>query len=156
MMKKILVALFAVVVSTSFAASVFATAPDASINKETGNSAPEFKSLVRSYRLLGQMVKGEKNENLGRISQILLDPQSGQAIYVLVTSGGVLNIAVQKRLVPWDALQIDPETYSVSLAMTRDRYQHAPTGTVVSSPQQAEEIFRYYGVAPRWQEGAAP
>jgi len=155
-MKKMLVAISAALLSLSLAAVVPAATPEAPAQGETGKPVHEFKSLVRSYRLLGKVVKGAKKENLGRITQILLDPKTGQAVYVLVTSGGVLDIAEQKRLVPWEALQIDPKTYAVSLALTARQFNQAPTGTVVSTRQQAEEIYRYYGVATPWEQKSAP
>lgn len=145
-MKKMLVATSVALISMGFAGSASVTALAAPAEQGAGQPAPQLKMLFRSDRLLGQIVRGAENENLGEVSQILLDPESGQPVYVIVTSGGAFDIAEEKRLVPWEALRIDPETYAVSMGLTEHQFKQAPQGTVISTRRQAEEIDRAYGV----------
>lgn len=147
-MKKVLVVISVALMSLSFSTAALAKSQTGPIAREKPGVTMAMKPLVRSYRLIGQVVKGADNENLGRITQILLDPDSGQAVYVIVTSGGVLNIGSQRRLVPWQALHIQLQNYAVSIELTARQFSLAPRGTVVNSRQQAEKIHRYYGVAP--------
>jgi hypothetical protein len=53
-------------------------------------------------------------------------------------------------------LQVNPETYEVSMPLTEAQFGQAPKGAVISSQSQAEEIYRYYGVSPRWQQDNPP
>jgi hypothetical protein len=155
-MKKMFVVISAVLIGMASATGVSATMLDAPGERKEGTPTPEFQALVRSYRVLGQIVKGSDDRDLGRITQILLDPESGQAVYVIMTSGGVLGIAQEDRLVPWQALRVDSETYDVTMALSERQFKQAPKRTIISSESEAEEIHRYFGVAPRWpQEGGA-
>lgn len=155
-MKKMLAALLAGLIGMGAAASIAAQSLDTPGESKEGAPSPESQALVRSYKVLGKVVKGSDDEELGRITQILLDPESGQAVYVVITSEGVPGVAREERLVPWQALQVNSETFDVRLAMTGSRFEQGSRWAVISSERQAEEINRFYGVAPRWQhEGAA-
>mgnify|MGYP001110639058 CR=1 FL=1 len=149
-MRKTCVAFSVLTISVTGAAGALAYDPDLGAPVEQ-QPTQQFESLVQSYNILGKDLKGAEGEDLGKITQILIEPESGQAAYVLVTTGGLLEIGEAERLVPWSALQVGPDN-TVSIDLTANQFEQAPVGATVASPQDAEKIHRYYGVSPYWQQ----
>ena len=107
---------------------------------------------VRSVRhLLGITVNGPRGERLGQVSQVLLDVARGDVAYVVVTPepGTAQN---QARIIPWRAISTNPRTADLTAHINAARFAEAPAATGTLNRQRAEEIHRFYGVAPYWEE----
>ena len=94
-------------------------------------------------------INDQQGMNIGQIDQVLVDVQRGQIGYVLVTSEGA-----QKRVIPWNALQADPQQQTLTLQISADRFEQAPTGDaqMVQDMEQARQIHQFYGVSPYWED----
>jgi sporulation protein YlmC with PRC-barrel domain len=108
-------------------------------------------NVMSSDDLIGTSVMGLQDEEIGSISDILIDVETGQAAFAVVSANGVLGIGADQYLVPWAALEMGPEAEDVRLAISSDRLQQAPTGETVADRQEAEQIHQFYGVAPYWE-----
>ncbi len=65
--------------------------------------APGSQTLAASSeKLLGKNVYGKDNEKIGAVEDIILDPQSGQATHIIVSSGGFLGIGEKKVALDYD------------------------------------------------------
>src|SRR5205823_14011670 len=57
-------------------------------------------------RLIGLKVEDIDGERLGRVNNLVLDMQSGQPRYAIISSGGLLGIRAKHRVVPASILSI--------------------------------------------------
>jgi hypothetical protein len=67
-------------------------------------------SCVRSaLAIVGDEVCNEADETLGRISDIMLDLDSGAIRYAVLSTGGFDGMGDRFVAIPWSALRPDPE-----------------------------------------------
>ena len=57
--------------------------------------------------LMSEDVCNRQDEDLGDIKEIMLDMQTGQIAYAVVSFGGILGMGNKLFAVPWQALQLD-------------------------------------------------
>ena len=80
----------------------------------------------RASKLIGLNVYNDKNESVGEINELLLDP-SGKVASVVIGVGGFLGIGERDILVPMDKLKFVNEP--VRRAETTTRTETTPRGT---------------------------
>lgn len=97
-------------------------------------------------------IQDQQGQKLGQVSQVLVDVQRGQIGYVVVTS---LQQPTQKYVIPWNALQPNPQQQTLTLPMSAQRFQQAPTGDaqMVRDMNVARQINQFYGVVPYYEIG---
>jgi sporulation protein YlmC with PRC-barrel domain len=59
---------------------------------------------VRSSDLVGLRVDGQNNRRLGKIEDLVIDPDSGKIRYAVLSFGGFLGMGDKLFAVPWGAL----------------------------------------------------
>jgi sporulation protein YlmC with PRC-barrel domain len=62
--------------------------------------------IVRSRDLVGLKVYNKQDENLGKIEDLVLDPNSGKIQYAVLSSGGFVGMGTKYFAVPWTVLQL--------------------------------------------------
>ncbi|MDA8163584.1 MAG: PRC-barrel domain-containing protein [Desulfobacteraceae bacterium] len=117
-------------------------------------SAQQEQAVKSTNKLIGKAVKGSQGQDIGNVSDIMIDTQTGQVAYALVSAGGVLGMGENQYIVPWNALHTDPTTDTLTLNMSAEQLKNAPKGQTVANREQARKIFQFYGVAPYWEQGA--
>jgi len=122
-----------------------AVRPEADRPVETPRE-PSTRGLERATQILGSRVFIDNNFGVGRVEDILLNPD-GDADYLVV-----LN---QDRyvLVPWNAARVDYPNRTVSVQITRQRFEEVPTFTRndwpnFSDTRYFQRIQTYYPAAP--------
>lgn len=147
-MKKIML-LFVVMafIAFGYAAGVYAAAMDKSID-------PGDVSVW-----VGQGVKNFQGEDLGRISDFVLD-EGGEISFVIISRGGFMGIGEKKVAVPFDALLFDESKDHAVLDATKEQFANAPAigeNENLNDPAFAEEMHRYFGERPHWtDQGTEP
>ena len=104
-------------------------APQAS-PQVTPKATPEITVLNKHEveGILGREVRSATNENMGRIVDVLVDP-NGQVRAAIIDFGGFLGVGSRKIAVDWGALHFPPPGKPdafVSLELTRDQVKAAP------------------------------
>jgi hypothetical protein len=92
-----------------------------------------------------------QNEDLGKISDCLVDPDSGRLIY------GILAHSGKRYAIPWSALSLTSDMKRFQVDVTKEQLKNAPTlsGDTwpnVSDERWATEVHRFYHVQPYWTE----
>jgi sporulation protein YlmC with PRC-barrel domain len=155
-MKKIMMTASAFIFSMALTTGVMAAGEyggSAGTGAATTGAAQQQQFNVKSTDdLVGMSVMGQQDEEIGSISDILVDTQSGQVAFAIVSAGGVLGVGGDQYIVPWTALQIAPEAEDARINISSDRLQEAPTGDSVADRQEAEQIHQFYGVSPYWED----
>lgn len=122
------------------------------------------KNLMLVDHLIGTNVMNQKNEQVGEIDKVLVDPQQGKIGYVIVSGGGVLGVGDEKYIVPFNALQKqmsdeqilegDRKEHKITFTVNQDKLKAVPKGDIETALTQEEmnEINEFYGVAPFWED----
>jgi sporulation protein YlmC with PRC-barrel domain len=91
--------------------------------------------VVRGKDLMGLNVYGDKDEKLGDIQDLVIDPVQGKIRYAVVTFGGFLGMGDKYFAVPWSDIQFVSKGTTSSgtikedhciLAISKDELKNAP------------------------------
>jgi hypothetical protein len=116
-------------------------------------------SLMGADTLIGDSVVNGSEESLGDIKEIMLDMQTGQVAYAVLSFGGFLGIGEKLFAVPWGALHLDTVNERFVLNVDKARLQNAPgfdpgAWPDMSDVNWARQIHTFYGTNP--QQSTAP
>jgi len=75
--------------------------------------------------LIGDTIINPAGEKLGDLKDIVFDTASGQIVYAVMASGGVLGVGEKLFAVPWNALRIQGHNDSLVLDADPDRLKSA-------------------------------
>ncbi|TWT85649.1 PRC-barrel domain protein [Posidoniimonas polymericola] len=114
---------------------------------------------VRASSLIGKAIENPAEENVGEVSDIVLDARTGKIQYVAVTYGGFLGMGNKMFAVPYQAFKVtpdpddanDPNDYVLVLDVTQEKLEgaegfdedHWPSAT---DPQFTRQMNERYGV----------
>lgn len=84
------------------------------------------KNLIRSFEIKGVRVKNMKDENLGEITEIMINKKQGKIDYVVVSFGGFLGIGDKFFAIPWPVLTYHPENDSFRVDISREEFKNSP------------------------------
>jgi hypothetical protein len=104
--------------------------------------------------MLAKDVKNSRGDSLGSVKDFIVDEQ-GRINFAIVSHGGFLGIGATQTVVPYEALSFDGKG-NFALNMTKDQLAAAPRfdnqGTHFSDRAWTDQVYRYYGVQPRWSD----
>lgn len=113
----------------------------------------EDNDLVLSTSTLeGSKVKNLSNETIGDIKDIMLDADTGEVVYaVLSVNSGFLNLESKYFAIPWQVFSFNTVDEVLVLDIDKDRLKNSPGFDKDNWPKgpQTEfisEINTYYGV----------
>ena len=76
--------------------------------------------LIFSSSLVGSRVKDAKGNDVGKIKDLLFDPENRRVVYA------ILSLSNREIAVPLSAVKMDPQTQSYTLEMTEETLAEAP------------------------------
>lgn len=96
-----------------------------------GRNSPSFDIkngpvLLSAATITGDEVCNMQDEKLGSIQDIMLDIQSGNIRYAVLSSGGFLGLGDRLFAIPWHALKQDREQKRFRLDVDIERLKEAP------------------------------
>jgi sporulation protein YlmC with PRC-barrel domain len=112
-------------------------------------------NLIDAVKLNGKSVQNLQGQDLGSISQLLIDPQSGRVRYAVLQMNKTWQAAENDVAVPWGAFQFSgkPEdpTFRISLDATREKLENAPKYKVgdaerLFTRQSGEPVYTYWAI----------
>lgn len=96
-----------------------------------------------------------QGQNLGKVKELVLDPESGQVVYAVVSFGGILGVGDKLFAVPWRVLSWTRDKEYYVLNVDKDTLKKAPGFDKKHWPdsaskwqQQREELDQFYRVKP--------
>ncbi|APC91800.1 MULTISPECIES: PRC-barrel domain-containing protein [Francisella] len=82
-------------------------------------------ALPASY-LIGEKVVNYKGENLGKVKEIMINPNTGKVAYVVVSYGGFLGMGDKLFAFPIKAFNIDTANAQFKLRKSKEELEEAP------------------------------
>ena len=80
----------------------------------------------KASSFIGMGVKNMQNENLGKVHDLVFDPQKGRISYAVLSIGGVLGVGDKLIAVPVTSLRPQPGQNHLVLNMNKSQVQSAP------------------------------
>lgn len=98
-----------------------------------------YPDLYKATGVMGKTVKNDKDQELGEISELVID-KSGQVKYAVLAHGGTLGVGEKRSAISWDLFQISPEGdhYILTLDATQEGLANAPSFKEGNWPAQAQ------------------
>jgi sporulation protein YlmC with PRC-barrel domain len=107
-------------------------------------TASGHTSAIRAKKVLGTNVKDKSGQKIGEIEDVVLDKQSNNIMFAVVSFGGFLGAGEKYHPIPWSVLDYDETESAYTVPYTKDQLKAAPAGSV-------SELVREGGVAVREQ-----
>jgi sporulation protein YlmC with PRC-barrel domain len=115
----------------------------------TSQGTDASTSGLQVSKLLGAHVKSNTGENLGKLEDVILDPQTGRATFAVIGKGGILKLGEKRLPVPWQALRVDSQK-QLTLNMDKDRLGTAPTfqssASDLDNPDFVMVVYKFYEI----------
>jgi sporulation protein YlmC with PRC-barrel domain len=89
-------------------------------------AAENGTTRYRIDNITGTDVRNMEDENLGSVSDVIIDPESGTAAYVIVARGGFLGMGEDHYAIPWDEVRATPGLEMIVVNRTAAELDEAP------------------------------
>lgn len=63
-------------------------------------------SLAEVKTLVGSPVRSSEGGEVGKIKQLLINPEDGEIAYAVVARGGLFGLGEETVAIPWDAFEV--------------------------------------------------
>ena len=89
---------------------------------------PGAMNEMYASKIIGASVKNSQGESLGKIDELVIDPQDARIKAAVVSVGGVLGIGAKSVAVPWDKITMGSgaDRDTVVVAMGKEELEQAP------------------------------
>jgi sporulation protein YlmC with PRC-barrel domain len=119
------------------------------IYRSNDNQGPGPR-LMGADTLMGEDVYNRQEDDLGDIKEIMIDMQSGQIAYAVLSFGGILGMGDKLFAVPWQALQLDTVNKRFILDCTKQKLENAPgfdkdRWPDMASAEFGSQVHGFYG-----------
>ncbi|MBL0935180.1 MAG: PRC-barrel domain-containing protein [Rhizobiaceae bacterium] len=88
--------------------------------------AEDETTRYRIDNITGTDVRNLKDENLGSVSDVIIDPETGTASYIVVARGGFLGMGEDHYAIPWDEVRATPGLEMVVVERSAAELEEAP------------------------------
>lgn len=99
--------------------------------------------------LLNHTVYDTVREQIGKIKDVFIDPDTNRPIFVIVATGGFLGLGSDHIVLPWHALEFNTNSHDIKLTLNRNELNNAPeldTEKLRNADRaEMDKMFRFYG-----------
>lgn len=111
-------------------------------------------SILSATSIVGDDVKNAQGENLGDIKDLMIDVNSGNIEYAVLSFGGFLGMGDKYFAVPWESFSVDLNHKCLVLNVDKETLKDAPGFDKDEWPNFADASFRnsiygHYGINTR-------
>jgi sporulation protein YlmC with PRC-barrel domain len=114
-----------------------------------------MQQVSRASKIIGTAVQNHSGDSLGDIKDLVLDPETGQVVYAVVTFGGVFGMGDKLFAVPLPALRWIRDKEYYILDIDKSLLEKAPgfdkdhwPNSLSKWDQQREELHQFYQIKP--------
>jgi sporulation protein YlmC with PRC-barrel domain len=136
---------------------MLATPQDTYSRSDTMTTSSGHTSAIRATKVLGSKVQDPKGQKIGEVKDVVLDKESNNILFAVVSFGGFLGMAEKYHPLPWAALDYDESQNSYVVNYTKEQLQAAPAGSVEELTQNdgltyRDRTYKYYKVDRYWED----
>jgi sporulation protein YlmC with PRC-barrel domain len=110
----------------------------------------ETARQIASNKVEGTTVYNEQGEKLGSIHNFMVDKETGQVEYAVLTFGGLFGLGSDHYPLPWDVLTYDTEQGGYVVNLDKSVLEKAPRYSGMNEPDfnrdYGQEVYGYYGI----------
>jgi len=110
--------------------------------KARSNVRRDITQVHRASKVIGMDVENAQGDDLGDITDLVLDFDNGQIAYVVVGSGGVLGVGDTLHAVPWRSLKLNDKMDKFVINTDKNQWKNAPGFNKDEWPPVADKAFR--------------
>jgi sporulation protein YlmC with PRC-barrel domain len=113
------------------------------------------RRTMSATSLVGDGVRNRKNEDLGKIEDLMIDLDAGRVAYAVLSFGGFLGMGDKFFAVPWNALELNMDDKKFVLDANKQQLENAPGFDKDNWPDFADRtwgasVHQYYKQKPYW------
>ncbi len=110
--------------------------------------------IIEASTLKGTDVKNLTNENIGEIKDLMINLETGNVEYAVLSFGGFMGIGDKHFAVPVQALNFSANDNEIKMDIDKDRLENAPgfdknNWPREASPEFTQSVYNHYGYEPR-------
>lgn len=123
---------------------------DYSTRTPSGTTTGYRPRLLSSSSLSGDDVVNAQGESLGEIKDFMIDLDTGNIAYAVLSFGGFLGMGNKLFAIPFEAMRVDTVEKRFVLDLPKEKLENAPGFDQDHWPQHADdtflnEVYNYYG-----------
>ena len=109
------------------------------------------RNTLSATTLIGDPVVNRKGENVGKIEDLMIEPERSRVSYAVLSFGGFLGMGNKLFAVPLQAMRLSREEKRFVLDVDKERLKNAPgfdkdQWPDFADPAYGQKLFSYYGV----------
>src|SRR5262245_20685266 len=113
-------------------------------------------AALSAKTLVGARVINRRNENLGKIEDLVIEPEDGRVTFAILSFGGFLGMGEKLFAVPLQAMKTSTEDRTFVLDADKERLKNAPSFDKDRWPDLHDRafgstVYSYYGSQPYWR-----
>ena len=144
------------VVTILFALGLFVTGNVTAAGEQTTSQQMDMGQHHRASKLIGQEIRNQQGEELGEITDLMLDNE-GNVDYLILSRGGVMGVGSNYVPIPWDAVQQPGAQEALVVNVDKSKLDKAPSFSKdewanFNRPEWQEEVRGYYGTPDQTDE----
>lgn len=110
-------------------------------------------AYLSSSSLSGNNVVNLEGEDLGSIKDFMIDTESGEVVYAVLSFGGFLGMGDKNFAIPLETLHVDKENHRFILDIQKERLENAPgfdddNWPRTADPTFVDDVYRHYDLQP--------
>ena len=94
-------------------------------------------ALLSTSTLIGTPVKNPQGEELGKIQDFMIDPQTGRIMSTVLSFGGTLGVGEKRVTIPWETLTVGISKNELIVEMEKEKLPPAPSVETTQPPAPA-------------------
>ena len=113
-------------------------------------------TALSAKALIGARVVNLKNENLGKIEDLVIEPEDGRVTFGILSFGGFLGMGEKLFAVPLQMMRTSTEDRTFVLDVDKEKLKNAPSFDNDRWPDLHDRafgsrVYSYYGYQPYWR-----
>jgi len=93
----------------------------------TQSKPAQQKPLISTKALEGKTVKNQQGKDIGKIQELMVDPDSGRVQYVVLASGSMWSKGGDTLSIPWETLRLGWNKEDLVVELDKDQLQKVPS-----------------------------
>jgi hypothetical protein len=121
----------------------------------------ETTTLIAADKVQGADVFNSGGDRLGSIHDLMIDKQTGQVAYAIMSFGGFLGMGNSYHPLPWSLLRYDTNLGGYVVEIDESQLKDAPSYPIGTEPGWGDPAYEgrlhdYYGVGSYWGSPGPP